>query len=180
MMRFEALHIADMADSFTSEYRAVVAGAAGVSMEAVNVLSVTPGSVLVDTLVTFPPYSSTQQSSSQHFTQRLSEEQPAGIFSGSFFSEYAGNITVENVVVSAARQWLSPPPPSPSPPPPPTESVTVLSQLISALENPEVDVIFISADIFLDGRALPAITRTMVIRGTCPNGASFHLPQENR
>ena len=60
------------------------------------------------------------------------------------------------------------------------EGVTVLSQLILALENPEVDVIFVSADIFLDGRQLPPITRTMILRGTCSDGCTLDASGRSR
>lgn len=168
--------------------QAVIAVASGVSPEAVNVLSVTAGSVLVplplapshrsfihceasaairlqqgnrsirgrstspavqlmvifggrgwcaqvDTLVEFPPYVSTLESSSQHFTTLLTEG-VAEIFSEStYFSQYAGTITVENLTISAARLWLSPPPPSPSPPPPPTGGMdTIAFENIDGME----------------------------------------------
>jgi hypothetical protein len=78
------------------------------------------GCAQVDTLVEFPPYVSTLESSSQHFTTLLTGGLAGIFFESAYFSEYAGTVTVENLTVSAARQWLSPPPPSPSPPPPPT------------------------------------------------------------
>jgi hypothetical protein len=60
------------------------------------------------------------------------------------------------------------------------ERVTVLSQLISALENPQVDAIIISADIVLDGRPLPPITRTMILRGICPDGCTLDASGRSR
>ncbi|KAK9829614.1 hypothetical protein WJX72_006878 [[Myrmecia] bisecta] len=112
------LDIAQLQDAmfettFTSSYRQQIASAAGVPVAAVAVLGITAGSVVVQTLVTFPQ-SAQAPLALQTFQQTLVNT-PAQIFTDPQFSSTYG--TPQTAIL--AIDTPPPPPPTPAQVPPP-------------------------------------------------------------
>ncbi|KAK3236746.1 hypothetical protein CYMTET_53130 [Cymbomonas tetramitiformis] len=120
---FSALSISSFSNttfsnSFQASFQAQMAASAGVSSSAVVIISITAGSVLVLSEVTF----SAGFSQTSAFASEL-QSSPANIFTDPSFAQYGLPSTTAMSTTTAAMSTpvrpFPPPPPPPSPPPPP-------------------------------------------------------------